>query len=224
MVGHDGAAAPSPNQGIPFMITQGMNATLRSLGYEDEEIACMLPAEAHRIIASRQTKSASRSNDNGRDQATPAEAMTTDIPQESTNEQQQQLSAPPSDPNGCATWVLGKLKALPDDPPAGYQNARQWQLVRAAMIKFATSDHGFGNLLAQALQSGWTLAELFSISADPVVGVRALDQCGAMLSNGRAAAVTRVDEEALYFSDGLAVRKRPMAPGACLVWNVSNNK
>jgi hypothetical protein len=137
--------------------------------------------------------------------------------------------APATD--GSAAWVenqvealrvLDKLQALPDEPPAGYASARQWQLARAAMIKFASTDHAFGNLLAQALSVGWTLAELFAISADPAVGVKAIDLCGAMLVNGRGATVTHVDEHALHFSDGLVVRKRPVAPGACLIWDVNN--
>jgi hypothetical protein len=120
--------------------------------------------------------------------------------------------------------VLTKLKALPDAPPAGYQNQRQWQLARAAMIKFATTHHAFGNLLAHALRGGWTLAELFAISADPAVGVKALDLCGALLPNTFGATATHVEVSALHFSGGLVVRKRPVAPGTCLLWDVSNNK
>jgi hypothetical protein len=130
--------------------------------------------------------------------------------------------APPSDPNACAAWVLGKLKGLPDEC-AGYQNARQWRLARASMVQFATTEHAFGNRLAQALQLGWTLAELFAISADPAVGAKALDQCGALLPNVHGATVTRVDKQALHFSDGLVTRKRLVAPKTCLVWSVRNN-
>jgi hypothetical protein len=122
-----------------------------------------------------------------------------------------------------AQWVLGKLKALPDEPPAGYRNPHQWQLARAAMIKFASTDHAFGNLLAQALTVGWTLAELFSLSANPAVGVKAIDQCGAMLPNVFGATVTHVHQHALQFSDGLVVRKRPVAPGVCLIWDVNGD-
>jgi hypothetical protein len=126
--------------------------------------------------------------------------------------------APPSDPNECAAWVLDKLKALPDEPPAGYQNAHRWRLARAAMVKFAEGGPNTGNLLAQALRLGWTLPEMFATSAFPEVGVRAFDQCGAMLPNVFGAIVTHVDKDALHFSGGLVVRKRPVALATCLLW------
>jgi hypothetical protein len=91
------------------------------------------------------------------------------------------------------------------------------------MTKFASTDHAFGNLLAQALSVGWSLAELFSLSADPAVGVKALDMCGAMLPNVFGATVTHVDKDALHFSGGLVMRKRPVAPDTCLLWELVNN-
>jgi hypothetical protein len=36
--------------GIPFVITQAMRADLHKLGFRDEEISKMTPAEAHDLI------------------------------------------------------------------------------------------------------------------------------------------------------------------------------
>jgi hypothetical protein len=44
--GRDGPSAG----GIPFIITHGMKAALRGLGYTDEQIREMTPAEAHQIL------------------------------------------------------------------------------------------------------------------------------------------------------------------------------
>jgi hypothetical protein len=44
-------SGPDPSgNGIPFVVTQAMRATLHELGFRDEEISLMTPAEAHDII------------------------------------------------------------------------------------------------------------------------------------------------------------------------------
>src|SRR6516162_2104042 len=47
--GADEASADEKAQdrGVPFMVTQAMKARLRELGFKDEEIAKMNPAQAH---------------------------------------------------------------------------------------------------------------------------------------------------------------------------------
>jgi hypothetical protein len=43
-------APAAPSEGIPFMITRAMKAQLRKRGFADDQIAEMLPADAHRIL------------------------------------------------------------------------------------------------------------------------------------------------------------------------------
>jgi hypothetical protein len=46
----------SPQTGIPFLITSAMKVTLHSMGYTDEDIIHMRPANAHQIITNGWTK------------------------------------------------------------------------------------------------------------------------------------------------------------------------
>jgi hypothetical protein len=47
----DAATPPSTGAEVSFFITRAQKALLRKMGYSDEQIAQMKPAEAHRILA-----------------------------------------------------------------------------------------------------------------------------------------------------------------------------
>jgi len=84
--------------------------------------------------------------------------------------------------------------------------------VHAAAVTF------LANHAEAAAGMGWTTPELFGVH--PVVGVRRVDCCGAlMLSNGSLIAEMRPD--LILYANGLAYLRRPPGGPSVPVWQVA---
>src|SRR4051794_10813430 len=111
-----------------------------------------------------------------------------------------------------AEWKQGLARLTPDrDPCPGFRTG-QWPRVHAAAITF------LANQAEAAVGMGWTTPELFGVH--PVVGVRRVDCCGAlMVSSGNP--ITEVTPVLIRYRNGLAYRRMPPGGPSVPVWQVA---
>ena len=95
-------------------------------------------------------------------------------------------------------WKQGLARLTPDRAPCPGFRAGQWPRVYAAAIDF------LANQAEATAGMGWTTLEMFGVH--PVVGVRRVDCCGAlMVSNGSL--IAEVAPDLIRYANGLAYRR-----------------
>src|SRR3954468_19245900 len=99
-----------------------------------------------------------------------------------------------------ADWKQGLARLAPTRAPCPGFRTGQWPRVHAAAAM------------------GWSTVALFGVH--PVVGVRRVDCCGAlMVSNGSP--ITEVTPECIRYRNGLAYRRTPLGGPSVPVWQVA---
>jgi hypothetical protein len=105
-----------------------------------------------------------------------------------------------------AEWKQGLARLAPTRDPCPGFRAGQWLSVHAVVLDF------LANTAEAAAAMGWSTVALFGVH--PVVGVRRVDCCGAlMVSSGSP--ITEVTPECIRYRNGLAYRRTPQEARAC---------
>ena len=111
-----------------------------------------------------------------------------------------------------AEWKQGLARLAPTRDPCPGFRAGQWLSVHAAALDF------LANTAEAAAALGWSTVELFGVH--PVVGVRRVDGCGAlMVSSGSP--VAEVTPALIRYRNGLAYRRTPPGGPSVPVWQVA---
>jgi hypothetical protein len=108
-----------------------------------------------------------------------------------------------------AEWKQGLARLAPTRDPCPGFRAGQWLSVHAAALDF------LANTAEAAAALGWSTVALFGVH--PVVGVRRVDCCGAlMVSSGSL--IAEVTPALIRYRNGLAYRRTPPGGPSVPVW------